>query len=107
VSERQHREEIMDETKVTAHLPTATVEMVIRDYREKDADVMSISLRATPSLEAFGKALAGPGLGSYGLMWANPLIMWGRMAEMMWRPWLGALTAASQAARHLEKPKQD
>ncbi len=95
----------MDETKVTANLPTATVEMIVRDYRDGDADVMTISLRATPSLQAFGNLLSGPAMMPGALMWANPLGLWFRMAEMAWRPWLKALTPPA-AGRIGNKPGQ-
>jgi hypothetical protein len=83
----------MDETKLTAHLPTGNVEMVVREHRDGDSDVMMISIRATPGFQALGQSL-----NPMALMWANPMGLWMKMAELAWRPWLGALGAPGYRA---------
>ena len=87
----------MEETKLTAHLPTGNVEMVLREHRDGDSDVVTISIRATPGFQALGQSL-----NPAALMWANPFGIWMKMAELAWQPWLGALAAP----KHQALPKE-
>ncbi|WP_158044219.1 hypothetical protein [Skermanella pratensis] len=87
----------MEETKVTAALPTATVEMTVREHRDGGSEVMTISIRATPSFQSIGEAFRPAAL-----MWANPVGLWMQMAALAWQPWLDL--AGSAAARQLPKP---
>ncbi|HUB97887.1 MAG TPA: hypothetical protein VL993_18325 [Stellaceae bacterium] len=70
----------LDETRATAHLPGVDVEIVHRRAEDASAEMITISLRAAPSFEAFGRYLEA----------ANPLIAWARFMELAWQPWLGA-----------------
>ena len=67
-----------DETRATGHLPHLDIEIVHRRARHDDAEQISISLRATPSLTAFAEFLES----------ANPMLMWMRMWQIAWTPWL-------------------
>ena len=68
-----------DETRATGRLPNLDIEIVHRRARHEDAEQISISLRATPSLAAFAQFLES----------ANPMLMWMRMMRLAWSPWLG------------------
>lgn len=67
-----------DETRATGRLANLDIEIVHRRARHEDAEQISITLRATPSLAAFGQFLET----------ANPLLFWMRMMEIAWSPWL-------------------
>ena len=68
-----------DETRATGRLPHLDIEIVHRRARHEDAEQISISLRATPSLAAFAQFLES----------TNPMLMWMRMMQLAWSPWLG------------------
>jgi hypothetical protein len=68
-----------DETRATARLPSLDVEIVHRRPPEGGEEHLSITLRAVPSLEAFGRVLEA----------SNPLLFWTRVMQMTWSPWLG------------------
>jgi len=70
----------LDETRATAKLPGLDVEIVHRRTEDASAELITISLRAAPSFEAFGRYLET----------ANPFLAWTRMIELAWQPWLGA-----------------
>ena len=73
----------MDETKATARLPGLDIELKRRVDEAEGAEYVSISLRASPSLDAFSSALANP--------FAMPLALWQGwmdMAQAFWRPYL-------------------
>jgi hypothetical protein len=79
----------MTETKLNASLPTLDVEIVHRQLPDQNAEAMIINLRATPSFEAATgllPPLIAAQLGS--LPAAQPMLMWARCLEAMWRPWL-------------------
>jgi hypothetical protein len=102
-------EEIMpdkpvEETRLTAALPTATVEMVMREHQDAGSEVVTISIRATPSFKALGETFRPEAL-----MWANPFAAWiqmgqmgMRMATLAWQPWLQL--AGTAPRRELPKP---
>jgi hypothetical protein len=101
-------EEIMpdkavEETRITAALPTATVEMVMREHQDEGSEVLTVSIRATPSFQAIGQAFRPEAL-----MMANPFTLWMRMATLAWQPWLQLAGSAAQiwreAQRELPKP---
>ncbi|MDH3474907.1 MAG: hypothetical protein OEM59_14590 [Rhodospirillales bacterium] len=79
----------MDETSIAADLPSLRIELLHRALPEQDAEQITIDIRATPSFEALGRTL------SYGLLpmmaTANPALVWMRMVEAAWRPWLDVL----------------
>ena len=50
-------EKSADETRITATLPTATVEMVMREHQGEGSEMLTISrTRATPSFQAISQA---------------------------------------------------
>ena len=87
-----------DETRITANLPTSTIEMVIREHQETGSEVVTISIRATPTFEAVAQAFRPEAL-----MLVNPFTLWMRMATLAWQPWLQLTGMAPQAQRELPK----
>jgi hypothetical protein len=86
----------MDETKATASLPGLDIELKRRVDEAEGAEYVSITLRATPSLEAFGAAL--PLFNPF----AAPLALWQSwidMTEMVWRPFLAASAAPPRLSK--------
>ena len=94
-------EKSADETRITATLPTATVEMVMREHQGEGSEMLTISIRATPSFQAISQAFRPEAL-----MLANPFALWMRMATLAWQPWLQLTGAVSQAQRELPSPDQ-
>jgi hypothetical protein len=79
-----------DETRATARLPSLDVEILHRRPWEGNEGQLVVTLRAVPSFEAFGRFLEA----------SNPLLVWTRMMEAAWSPWVGGLTKAlSQSSR--------
>ena len=89
----------VEETKVTANLPVATVEMVVREHQGEGSEVLTISIRATPSFQAVAQSFRPEAL-----MMANPFTLWMRMATLAWQPWLQLTGMGLQAQRELPKP---
>jgi hypothetical protein len=90
----------MDETRAVARLPHLEVEIVHRRLPEAEAEELAIRVHATPSFDAFERCLEAqapfwpwPALG--------PFLLWRRMLEDAWRPWLEArpTAAAGRVAR--------
>jgi hypothetical protein len=92
-------EKTPDETRITATLPTAKVEMVMREHQAEGSEVLTISIRATPSFQAIGQTFRPEAL-----MLANPFALWMRMATLAWQPWLQLAGASLQTQRELPKP---
>jgi hypothetical protein len=88
-----------DETRITATLPTATVEMVMREHQGEGSEMLTISIRATPSFQAISQAFRPEAM-----MLANPFALWMRMATLAWQPWLQLAGTGLQAQRELPKP---
>ncbi len=77
----------MDETKVTANLPNLDVEIIRRASDDGRAEVVTMTLTATPNLEAAARLMA-PQMALLPLMAANPfLAMWMKAVEQAWTPW--------------------
>ena len=93
-------EKTADETRITANLPTATVEMVMREHQDTGSEVVTISIRATPSFQAMTQAFRPESL-----MMANPFTFWMRMATLAWQPWLQLTGMAAPAQRELPGPE--
>jgi hypothetical protein len=89
----------MDETRMTADLPNLDVEIVHRALPEERAEVMTISLKATPSFDAVSRHMAGP----LALAAFNPVLAWAAMAQAAWAPLLGAMAAWTPAAPPLAR----
>ena len=73
-----------DETRATARLPNLDIEILHRRPWEGNEEQIVVMLRAVPSFEAFGRLLEA----------SNPLLVWTRMMEAMWSPWVRGLTTA-------------
>jgi hypothetical protein len=72
------RENQIDTTKATAHLPGLDIDIIHRQSPNGDWEQVSINLRATPSFESFGRFAEI----------ADPFTLWAQAARMMWMPWL-------------------
>ena len=73
-----------DETRATARLANLDIEIAHRRAWEGSEEQIVVMLRASPSFEAFGRLLEA----------SNPLLVWTRMMEAMWSPWVHGLTTA-------------
>jgi hypothetical protein len=83
----------MDETRATARLPHLDVEIVHRRLPESAAEQLAISLRASPSFDAFARHLE-----AQAALWPwlafNPWLGWQRLMETAWQPWLASAERA-------------
>lgn len=70
-----------DETRATARLPNLDIEILHRRSWEGDAEQVRVTLTGVPSLEAAGRLLEA----------GNPFLLWMRMAEAAWAPWLALM----------------
>jgi hypothetical protein len=88
-----------EETRATARLPNFDIEIVHSRSAEGDAERLSISLRAIPSFEIFGRALEA----------ANPFVFWMRVAQTAWAPWLRSypVSMPTRNAARLPAPPED
>ena len=77
-------ESAYDETRATARLPNLDVEILHRRPWEGNEEQLVVMLRAVPSFEAVGRWLEV----------SNPLVVWTRMMEAAWSPWVHGLTTA-------------
>ena len=73
-----------DETRATARLANLDIEIAHRRAWEGNEEQIVVMLRAVPSFEAFGRLLEA----------SNPLLVWTRVMEAMWSPWVRGLTTA-------------
>jgi hypothetical protein len=82
------------ETRAIGCLPTANIEIVHRRARDGQEEQMSITLRAVPSFEAFGRFVEN----------ANPFFFWTQMMQAAWAPWVSGLMGSAlpdhQARKH-------
>jgi len=76
-----------DDTKMVAHLPNLDIEVIHRRSWEGNEEMLLITLRATPSFEAFFQFLDR----------TNPFALWARAIEMTWAPWLRLANPAANA----------
>ena len=87
-----------DETRATARLPNLDIEIVHRRPWEGNEEQIIVMLRAVPSFEAFGRLLEV----------SNPLLVWTRMMEAAWSPWVrGISTAPAPSVRPPSLPGFD
>lgn len=100
----------MTETKMNAALPNLDVEILHRQLPDQNAEMVTISLKATPSFEAATGLLPPLLAAQFGSLPAmqplmQPMMLWARWTEAMWRPWLQLaglpLRLAGEAARQL------
>lgn len=97
----------MDETKLTADLPTMNVEIVHRAAPDGRGEMVTIQLNATPDFRAALPLLAGmaqlplmlgqsaqsPLPNPLALLSKSPLAMWTQAAQAMMAPWLALAKA--------------
>ncbi len=76
--ETYNRERAIETTRASAHLPGLDIDIVHQQSPNGDWEQMTISLRAMPSFEAFGRVFAT----------ADPFTLWLQAAQLMWMPWL-------------------
>ena len=84
-----------DETWATARLPNVDVGILHRRAWEGDAEQLLVTVRAVPPAEVFSRLLEI----------SNPLVVWTRMMEAAWAPWIGARTPAltESSSPHLSR----
>jgi hypothetical protein len=74
-----------EETRATARLFNVDVELLHRRPWTGDAEMIAVTVRPVPSIEAFGRLLEA----------TNPFLFWARWLESLnplawWAPWLPA-----------------
>jgi hypothetical protein len=77
----------MDETRATARLPHLDIEIVHRRLPEERAEQLAISLRASPSFDAWARS-ADLQTALWPWLALNPLLAWQRLVLSAWQPWL-------------------
>lgn len=82
----------MDETKLTADLPTMNVEIVHRATPDGRGEMVTIQLNATPDFRSALPLLAGMAqlplmLGGSAAPLPSPLALWAQTAQAMMAPW--------------------
>jgi hypothetical protein len=87
----------MDETRAVARLPHLDIEIVHRRLADQQAEQLAISLRATPSFDAFQRHLEAQAP-FWPWLALNPFLIWQRIPEQAWRPWLEVLPTAAKGA---------
>lgn len=85
----------MDETKLTADLPTMNVEIVHRAAPDGRSEMVTIQLNATPDFRSALPLLAGMaqlplmlGGPAAGQSLPSPLTLWTQAAQAMMAPWV-------------------
>jgi hypothetical protein len=73
-----------DETWATARLPNVDVGILHRRAWDGGAEQLLVTVWAVPPAEVFSRLLEI----------SNPLVVWTRMMEAAWAPWIGARTPA-------------
>lgn len=86
----------MDQTKLTAHLPTVDVEITRRELAGHDGEAIMIHITASPSFDAAAQWLLQASL----FPMASPLTLWADMMRV-WQPWL---PFGGESPRSLPKP---
>lgn len=77
----------MQETKMSAALPSLDVEMVHREHPEDHAESMTIRLVARPNFESAAGLLA-PLVTARLASLPHPMMLWTQMMQAAWAPWL-------------------
>jgi hypothetical protein len=80
-------DERMEETRAIARLPYLDVAIAHRRLPEEQAEELAISLRATPSFDAFARHLEAQAT-YWPWLAVNPLLAWHGLLQAAWRPWL-------------------
>jgi hypothetical protein len=93
----------MEEIRAVGRLPHLDVEIVRRRLPDQQAEQLTISLRASPSFDAFGRYLDAQLL-FWPWLALNPFGVWQRMLRQAWQPWLE--TTRAGPARAVAGPKR-
>lgn len=100
----------MDETKLTAALPTMTIDVIRRDLGERGEQV-AVQITAKPGFDAWERLLAGQGPMAWFAPWTamNPFLAINPFAHLWLGPGPKALPAADLDRVEAEagKPGQD
>jgi hypothetical protein len=91
----------MDETKLTADLPSLHIEIVHRDDPEARAEMITVHMQAMPSFAAMHDALFSPLFNPFGP--ANPVLAWTRMMQAAWTPWLSLMAPRASLSGRNER----
>ena len=75
-----------DETRVSADLPNLGIDVRHRRAWNGNAEQIQVTLTAPPSFEAVGRMLEA----------GNPMLLWLRMVEAAWAPWMAMLAPPSR-----------
>ena|SRR5215510_7121028 len=81
-----HTNRDVDATTASARLPGLDIDIVHSRSPDGDSEQISITLKATPSFQAFGRALEA----------ANPFAFWAATMKLAWLPWLEAAHSLMQ-----------
>jgi hypothetical protein len=65
----------MDETKLTARLPTLDAEITMHKLVEEDAEAITLQMKAVPSFETMARWMAQPAVLPIALV-ASPFSLW-------------------------------
>jgi hypothetical protein len=77
-----------EDTKAVARLPNLDIEIFHRRPWQGNEELLSITLRATPSFESFLRSAESANPFLFGPMAFNPMAFWLRAAQTAWSPWL-------------------
>ena len=87
-----------DEIRATVRLPNLDIGILHRRPWEGNEEQLVVMLRVVPSFEAVGRWLEA----------SNPLLVWSRMMQAAWSPWVyGLTTALSPSFRPPSLPGSD
>ena len=75
-----------DEMRAVARLPGIDIDILHRRSEGVEAEEMLIRVRAMPSFEA--------ALGGFEV--ANPFLLWSRMMQAAWAPWLALMAPSGE-----------
>lgn len=92
----------MEETRATASLPHLDVAIVHRRRPEEQAEELAISVRATPSFDAFARYLEAQAP-YWPWLAPNPFLAWQRLLQTAWQPWLKALESPTRSDAQAER----
>jgi len=101
----------LDETKITAKLPTLDVEITRRELPEENAETITLRMTAVPSFAAFAGILMQQDnvpLAPFGAawmspwmdLWSSPLLSWTCLAQAAWALWLEPTTPRVASRRN-------
>ncbi len=94
----------MEETKITAKLPSLDVEITRRELPEENAETITLRMTAVPSFDAVFDGLMKPGMlplapltanlamNPWLSVWSTPMLAWSHWAKVAWAPWLQSMS---------------